>query len=99
MSYSQTNIRILGSSQAMQEVFELLERIGSNDVTVLITGESGTGKELVAQALHRQSLRKSNPFVKINCAALPENLIESELFGYEKGAFTGAFNVNPENLR
>ncbi|MBR4571091.1 MAG: sigma-54-dependent Fis family transcriptional regulator [Candidatus Riflebacteria bacterium] len=95
MSYSQTNIRILGSSQAMQEVFELLERIGSNDVTVLITGESGTGKELVAQALHRQSLRKSNPFVKINCAALPENLIESELFGYEKGAFTGAFQRKP----
>lgn len=95
MSYSQTNIHILGSSQAMQEVFELLERIGSNDVTVLITGESGTGKELVAQALHRQSLRKSNPFVKINCAALPENLIESELFGYEKGAFTGAFQRKP----
>ena len=95
MSYTQTNIRILGSSQAMQEVFELLERIGSNDVTVLITGESGTGKELVAQALHRQSLRKGNPFVKINCAALPENLIESELFGYEKGAFTGAFQRKP----
>ena len=95
MSYYQTNIRILGSSQAMQEVFELLERIGSNDVTVLITGESGTGKELVAQALHRQSLRKGNPFVKINCAALPENLIESELFGYEKGAFTGAFQRKP----
>ena len=95
MSYSHTNIHILGSSQAMQEVFELLDRIGPNDVTVLITGESGTGKELVASALHRQSLRKSNPFVKINCAALPENLIESELFGYEKGAFTGAFQRKP----
>ena len=95
MSYTQPNIHILGSSQAMQEVFELLDRIGSNEVTVLITGESGTGKELVAQALHRQSARKSNPFVKINCAALPENLIESELFGYEKGAFTGAFQRKP----
>lgn len=82
---------IVGSSQAMLEVFELLDRIGDNDVTVLITGESGTGKELVAQALHQQSKRSKNPFVKINCAAIPENLIESELFGYEKGSFTGAF--------
>lgn len=83
--------RIVGSSQAMLEVFELLDRIGDNDVTVLITGESGTGKELIAQALHQQSKRSKNPFVKINCAAIPENLIESELFGYEKGSFTGAF--------
>jgi transcriptional regulator with PAS, ATPase and Fis domain len=95
MSYSHKNTHILGSSQAMLEVFELLGRIGSNEVTVLITGESGTGKELVAQVLHQQSNRKNNPFVKINCAALPENLIESELFGYEKGAFTGAFQRKP----
>ncbi len=91
MSYTITKPWILGSSQAMLEVFSLLERIGDNDVTVLITGESGTGKELVAQALHQQSKRNKNPFVKINCAAIPENLIESELFGYEKGSFTGAF--------
>lgn len=79
----------------MLEVFDLLDRIGSNEVTVLITGESGTGKELVAQALHKQSTRNKNPFVKINCAAIPENLIESELFGYEKGAFTGALSRKP----
>ena len=79
----------------MLEVFDLLDRIGSNEVTVLITGESGTGKELIAQALHKQSTRNKNPFVKINCAAIPENLIESELFGYEKGAFTGALSRKP----
>lgn len=91
MKYTPNEPNIIGSSQAMLEVFELLDRIGTNEVTVLITGESGTGKELVAQALHYRSKRRNNPFVKINCAALPENLIESELFGYEKGAFTGAF--------
>ncbi len=91
MSYTTTKPWILGSSQAMLEVFDLLDKIGDNDVTVLITGESGTGKELIAQALHQQSKRKKNPFVKINCAAIPENLIESELFGYEKGSFTGAY--------
>lgn len=91
MSPKSNNKKIIGSSQAMLEVFELLDRIGENDVTVLITGESGTGKELIAQALHQQSKRKNNPFVKINCAAIPENLIESELFGYEKGSFTGAY--------
>ena len=91
MSQYSTKPRIIGSSQAMLEVFELLDRIGDNEVTVLITGESGTGKELIAQALHQQSKRSKNPFVKINCAAIPENLIESELFGYEKGSFTGAY--------
>lgn len=95
MSYTLTKPHIVGSSEAMLEVFELLDRIGPNEVTVLITGESGTGKELVAQALHQQSKRNTCPFVKINCAALPENLIESELFGYEKGAFTGAFQRKP----
>jgi two-component system response regulator AtoC/two-component system nitrogen regulation response regulator NtrX len=81
---------IIGSSKQMQGVYDLIERVGPADVTVLITGESGTGKELVANALHTLSSRKINPFVRVNCAALPENLIESELFGYEKGAFTGA---------
>ncbi|NCB37163.1 MAG: sigma-54-dependent Fis family transcriptional regulator [Erysipelotrichia bacterium] len=83
---------IIGSSECMQKVYDLIERVGPNDVTVLITGESGTGKELVANALHSLSPRKNKPFIRVNCAALPENLIESELFGYERGAFTGAIN-------
>jgi two-component system response regulator AtoC/two-component system nitrogen regulation response regulator NtrX len=81
---------IIGASEEMQNVYDLIERVGPADVTVLITGESGTGKELVANALHSLSPRKNNPFVRVNCAALPENLIESELFGYERGAFSGA---------
>ena len=83
---------IIGSSEGMQDVYDLISRVGPADVTVLITGESGTGKELVANAIHSLSPRKNNPFIRVNCAALPENLIESELFGYEKGAFTGAIN-------
>ncbi len=83
---------LIGSSECMQRVYDLVERVGPNDVTVLITGESGTGKELVANALHSLSVRKTRPFIRVNCAALPENLIESELFGYERGAFTGAVN-------
>ncbi|NLM17782.1 MAG: sigma-54-dependent Fis family transcriptional regulator [Candidatus Riflebacteria bacterium] len=79
-----------GSSEKMLEIYDMIGKVAPNDVTVLITGESGTGKELVAKALHEGSSRKDMPFVKVNCAALPENLIESELFGYEKGAFTGA---------
>jgi len=81
---------ILGNSHAMQEVFDLIAQVSKSDATVLIRGESGTGKELVAQALHYNSLRADKPFVKVNCAALPETVIESELFGHEKGAFTGA---------
>ena len=81
---------LMGNSVQMQEVFRMIRRVGPSDVPVLITGESGTGKELVARAIHRQSGRKGQAFVAINCGAIPETLLESELFGYEKGAFTGA---------
>ena len=81
---------LVGDSSKMQDVFRMICRVGPSDVPVLITGETGTGKELVARAIHRQSVRKGEPFVAINCGAIPETLLESELFGYEKGAFTGA---------
>jgi two-component system response regulator AtoC len=86
---------LFGHSHQMQEVRDLIERVSDTDVTVLIRGESGVGKELVARALHEQSLRKEKPFVKVNCAALPTELLESELFGFEKGAFTGAIQHKP----
>jgi two-component system, NtrC family, response regulator len=79
-----------GNSTPMQEVFGMIRRVGPSDVPVFITGESGTGKELVARAIHRLSVRKEAPFIAINCGAIPETLLESELFGYEKGSFTGA---------
>jgi len=81
---------IIGSSEQMQKLFQFIKTVAENDYTVLITGESGTGKELVARAIHKRSKRRSAPFVAINCGAIPENLLESELFGYEKGAFTDA---------
>jgi DNA-binding NtrC family response regulator len=86
---------IIGESKAMQSVFALLDRITRTESTVLILGESGTGKELIASTIHYQSARKEKPIVRVNCAALPDDLIESELFGYEKGAFTGADTKKP----
>src|SRR5450631_1596196 len=86
---------IIGRSQSMQEIFAAIERVGPTRATVLLTGESGVGKDLIARAIHFHSPRKDRPLVKINCSALPENLMESELFGYEKGAFTGAMNTKP----
>jgi Nif-specific regulatory protein len=84
---------ILGSSTAMREVFTLIEQVAGTDATVLVTGESGTGKELVAKAIHERSASSKGPFVAVNCSALPETIIESELFGHEKGSFTGATAV------
>ncbi|NQU14095.1 MAG: sigma 54-interacting transcriptional regulator, partial [Desulfobacteraceae bacterium] len=86
--YSFTNI--IGNSRKMQEVFYLITQVAKSNANVLLLGESGTGKELVANAIHYNSLRSKNPLIKVNCAALPANLVEAELFGYEKGAFTGA---------
>jgi two-component system, NtrC family, response regulator AtoC len=83
-------VDIVGHDENMLEIFELIERVADSDATVLITGESGTGKELIARALHQQSRRAQKPFVAVNCTAIPEQLIESELFGHERGAFTGA---------
>jgi len=81
---------IIGASKAMQTIYETIESVAKSDANVLIVGESGTGKELIANAIHYNSLRAKKPFIKVNCAALPKELIESELFGHTKGAFTGA---------
>ena len=89
-SIEQPPTEIIGKAPAMQEVFRAIGRLSKSNVTVLINGQSGTGKELVAHALHRHSLRREGPFVALNMAAIPQDLIESELFGHEKGAFTGA---------
>jgi len=84
---------IIGNSRPMREVYEMIYKVAKSKATVLLRGESGTGKELVANAIHYQSFRARKPYIKINCAALPETLLESELFGYEKGAFTGATSL------
>ena len=86
---------IIGESPAIQDLYAILERVADTPTTVLITGESGTGKELVARALHDNSGRRDRPFIKVNCAAIPKDLMESELFGYERGAFTGAVGSKP----
>ncbi|MFZ5353718.1 MAG: sigma-54-dependent transcriptional regulator [Bacillota bacterium] len=82
--------KIIGISRKMKEIFEIIDKIACSNATVLITGESGTGKEMIANAIHYKSNRNEKPYIRINCGAIPENLLESELFGYEKGAFTGA---------
>jgi two-component system response regulator AtoC len=87
--------RLIGESVAIRQIYSVVEKVANTPSTVLITGESGTGKELIARALHENSLRHGGPFIKINCAAIPKTLMESELFGYEKGAFTGAVGAKP----
>ena len=86
---------LIGRSPQFEQIFSVLDRVADTPSTVLITGESGTGKELVARALHQGSSRRTGPFIKINCAAIPKSLMESELFGYDKGAFTGAVSSKP----
>jgi DNA-binding NtrC family response regulator len=87
--------QMVGESEPMQQLYHLVEMVAETDVTVLLTGESGTGKEVAARAIHDKSARANGPFITLNCGALPENLFESELFGYEKGAFTGALSTKP----
>jgi DNA-binding NtrC family response regulator len=87
--------RLIGESNAIKQIYGVVEKVANTPSTVLITGESGTGKELIARALHENSSRHGGPFIKINCAAIPKTLMESELFGYEKGAFTGAVGAKP----
>ncbi len=89
---------IIGASPVMAKVFDTIRRVASSDISVLVVGESGTGKELVTRAIHRQSPRKDGPFIAINCGAIPETLLESELFGHEKGAFTGAHMQRPGRI-
>ncbi len=86
---------IIGQSQSILDIYSVLERVADTPTTVLVTGESGTGKELVARALHESSSRRDGPFIKVNCAAIPKDLMEAELFGYERGAFTGAVTAKP----
>ncbi len=87
------NVEFVGTCEKMLKIFSLIRKVAPLDIPVLILGESGTGKELVAKAIYEKSSRKGRPFIVINCASIPENLLEAELFGYEKGAFTGAYNV------
>jgi sigma-54 dependent transcriptional regulator len=86
---------LVGSGASMREVFRRIEKVASTDISVLVTGETGTGKEIVARFLHDRSRRRERPFIAVNCGALPESLVESELFGHERGAFTGALSARP----
>ena len=86
----QSDVGILGDSEASREMIETIEQVAPTDISILITGESGTGKELVARAIHLRSRRRDEPIITVNCAAIPEGILESELFGHEKGSFTGA---------
>ena len=95
LKHQQRQSQIIGESSPMQEIYRLIQRVAPSDKPILIQGDSGTGKELVARALHEASMLADKPFVVINCAALPETLLESELFGHEKGAFTGAISTKP----
>src|SRR6185369_14559234 len=92
---SRGRFRLVGDSPEIRKVYGIIEKVADTPSTVLISGESGTGKELIARALHENSTRHAGPFIKINCAAIPKTLMESELFGYEKGAFTGAVGAKP----
>ena len=91
----QGRYRLIGKSQPMRDVYQVIDKVADTPSTVLLTGESGTGKELIARALHENGGRSTMPFIRVNCAAIPRDLIESELFGYEKGAFTGAVTSKP----
>lgn len=95
LSYESPRYQMIGSGPAMQKVVQLIEKVAPTDATVLVRGRSGTGKELVARALHGNSMRRDRPLVTVNCASLQETLLESELFGHEKGAFTGAVQAKP----
>jgi len=86
---------IIGESDKLKEIFQVVEKVSESDSTIIITGESGTGKGLIAKAIHQNSSRKNKPFISINCGAIPENLLESELFGHVRGAFTGATSPKP----
>src|SRR5262249_37072736 len=90
---------MVGTGEAMAEVFQLMETAAASSITVLVQGETGTGKELVARGIHRAGARAEGPFLAMNCAAMPENLLESELFGHKRGAFTGAMRDNPGLFR
>ncbi len=89
-SFDHFDNKIVGNNRKMLEIFEMIEKIADTNATVLVMGESGTGKEGIVSSIHNKSSRRDNPYIRVNCGAIPENLIESELFGHEKGAFTGA---------